>query len=148
MPKILDKTARRYLFVAIDWANRRVFIQVKPHKTVAAARTFLSALQKKTPCHVRTILTDNGSEFTDRLFNRQKQASGKHESDRLCTALEIEHRLARPRTLQTNGVVERFNGRISEVLVTHRFGSGQDPSSVTLERYVLLYNQHLPQLAL
>ena len=42
---------------------------------------------------------------------------------------------------------ERFNGRISEVLATHRFTSGEDLAT-TLTRYVLLYNQHLPQLAL
>lgn len=147
LPQMPDETARRYLFVAIDRATRWVFVQIKPHKTAAAARAFLSALQKAAPCHVRTILTDNGSEFTDRLFNRQKQASGEHEFDRLCAALEIEHRLTKPRTPQTNGMVERFNGRISEVLATHRFESGEDLST-TLERYVLLYNQHLPQLAL
>ncbi|ASJ24588.1 fis family transcriptional regulator [Laribacter hongkongensis] len=44
-------------------------------------------------------------------------------------------------------MVERFNGRISEVLATHRFESGQDLAT-TLEQYVWLYNQHLPQLAL
>jgi hypothetical protein len=44
-------------------------------------------------------------------------------------------------------MVERFNGRISDVLATHRFESGKDLAE-TLERYALLYNQHLPQLAL
>nr|WP_281249549.1 hypothetical protein [Andreprevotia lacus] len=43
--------------------------------------------------------------------------------------------------------VERFNGRISEVLATHRFESGEDLAQ-TLTRYVWLCNQHLPQLAL
>ncbi|WP_157670134.1 integrase core domain-containing protein, partial [Chitinibacter sp. GC72] len=51
------------------------------------------------------------------------------------------------RSPQTNGMVERFNGRISDVLATHRFVSGADLAE-TLARYVLLYNQHLPQLAL
>jgi len=93
------------------------------------------------------LLTDNGSEFTDRLFNKQKQASGKHEFDRLCAVLDIEHRLIKSRHPQTNGMVKRFNGRIAEVLTTHRFHSGEDFAQ-TLARYVWLYNQHLPQLAL
>lgn len=147
LPQMPGETARRYLFVAIDRATRWVFVQIKPHKTAVAARAFLAALQKAAPCHIRTILTDNGSEFTDRLFNRQKQASGEHEFDQLCAALGIEHRLTKPRTPQTNGMVERFNGRISEVLTTHRFTSGEDLAA-TLTRYVQLYNQHLPQLAL
>jgi hypothetical protein len=44
-------------------------------------------------------------------------------------------------------MVERFNGRISDVLRTHRFRSGQDMRQ-TLERYVHLYNHQLPQTAL
>jgi len=45
---------------------------------------------------IRTILTNNGKEFTDRLFGLRKRAqSGKHEFDKLCTALDIEHRLVR-----------------------------------------------------
>ena len=48
---------------------------------------------------------------------------------------------------QTNGMVKRFNGRIANVLATNRFQSGEDLSR-TNERYVWLYNQHLPQLAL
>lgn len=63
---------------------------------------------------IRTILTDNGKEFTDRLFgSRSRQPTGVHEFDRLCQALGIEHRLTKPKTPQTNGMVERFNGRLS-----------------------------------
>ncbi|XZG71924.1 IS481 family transposase [Chitinibacteraceae bacterium HSL-7] len=142
LPQMADETSRRYLFVAIDRATRWVFVQIKPNKTAAAARSFLSALTKAAPFNVHTLLTDNGSEFTDRLFNKQKQASGEHECDQLCAALGIEHRLTKPRHPQTNGMVERFNGRISEVLATHRFESGEDLAQ-TLTRYVWLYNQQL-----
>ena len=48
---------------------------------------------------------------------------------------------------QTNGMVERFNGRIEEVLQSHHFRSGEELET-TLHRYVLLYNQQLPQSAL
>jgi hypothetical protein len=44
-------------------------------------------------------------------------------------------------------MVERFNGRISDVLKTHHFHSGQDMRQ-TLERYVHLYNNQLPQSVL
>ena len=98
--------------------------------------------------HIRTILTDNGKEFTDRLFGlRKRKATGRHEFDLLCADLDIEHRLAPPQHPQTNGMVERFNGRIEEVLQSHHFHSGEDLET-TLDRYVLLYNQQLPQSAL
>jgi hypothetical protein len=44
-------------------------------------------------------------------------------------------------------MVERFNGRIEEVLQSHYFRSGEDLETI-LHRYVWLYNQHLPQPAL
>ncbi len=93
-------------------------------------------------------LTDNGKEFTDRLFaSRARQPSGEHEFDQLCQALGIEHRLTQPKHPQTNGMVERFNGRIADILKTNRFISGEDMEQ-TLLRYVHLYNHQLPQSAL
>jgi hypothetical protein len=54
---------------------------------------------------IRTILADNGKEFTDRLFGlRKRAATGKHECDQLCTDLGIEHRLAPPAHPQTKGI--------------------------------------------
>jgi transposase InsO family protein len=44
-------------------------------------------------------------------------------------------------------MVERFNGRISEVLATNRFQDGEDLRSA-ITRYVWLYNHQLPQKAL
>lgn len=148
LPQMADETTRRYLFVAIDRATRWVFIAIKPNKTAASAKAFLKALAKASPIKITTLLTDNGKEFTDRLFgSRDRQATGNHEFDRLCLALEIAHRLTKPRTPQTNGMVERFNGRIADILKTHRFVSGQDLEE-TLLRYVSLYNHLLPQTAL
>jgi transposase InsO family protein len=71
--------------------------------------------------------------------------SGRHEFDRLCAELDIEHRLT-PRSQNPNGMVERFNGRIEDVLQSHHFRSGEELEA-TLHRYVWLYNQQLPQTA-
>jgi len=148
LPQMQDETQRRYLFVAIDRATRWVFVAIKPNKTAASARAFLKALHKACPIKITRLLTDNGKEFTDRLFaSRERQPSGNHEFDQLCQALGIEHRLIRPRTPRTNGMVERFNGRIADVLKTHRFSSSEDLEQ-TLLRYVALYNHQLPQSAL
>ena len=148
LPQMGDETARRYLFVAIDRATRWVYIAIKPNKSAAAAKAFLKALAKACPIKISRILTDNGKEFTDRLFGaKDRGPSGQHEFDQLCEALGIEHRLTKPRCPQTNGMVERFNGRISDILKTHHFNSGEELGQ-TLHRYVELYNHHLPQSAL
>ena len=94
LPQMSDKTSRRYLFVAIDRATRWVFIRVFRAKSAANARRFLRDLERACPIRIRTILTDNGKEFTDRLFGlRKSSATGAHEFDKLCAALDIDHRL-------------------------------------------------------
>lgn len=147
LPQMQDETSRRYLFVAIDRATRWVFIALKPNKCAVSARAFLKALHKACPLKITRLLTDNGKEFTDRLFgSKDRQPSGEHEFDQRCQTLGIEHRLTRPRTPQTNGMVERFNSRISDIFKTYRFDSALDLEQ-TLHRYVTLFNQHLPQSA-
>ena len=155
-----DETTRRYLFVAIDRATRWVFVRILPAKTAANARRFLRDLHRACPIRIPKILTDRaigtpsvretmarGKEFTDRLFaSRARAPSGTHEFDQLCTELGIEHRLIPPKSPQTNGMVERFNGRISDVLKTNRFDNALDLEQ-TLMRYVHLYNTQLPQAA-
>jgi transposase InsO family protein len=148
LPQMQDESSRRYLFVAIDRATRWVFVQLKANKTAASAQAFLKALHKACPIRINKLLTDNGKEFTDRLFaSKEREPSGNHEFDQLCQELGIEHRLTKPRTPRTNGMVERFNGRIADVLKTHRFNSREDMEQ-TLLRYVALYNHQLPQSAL
>jgi len=147
-PLKLDLDVCPYLFVAIDRATRWVFIRIYNSKTAANARRFLRDLKRACPTRIRMMLTDNGKEFTDRLFSlRKRSPTGKHEFDLLCNDLSIEHRLAPPQHPQTNGMVERFNGRIEEVLQSYHFSSG-DKLETTLHRYVALYNQQLSQSAL
>jgi transposase InsO family protein len=144
LPQMQDESSRRYLFVAIDRATRWVFVQIKKNKTAASAKAFLNAVHKACPMRIQKVLTDNGKEFTDRLFaSRARQPTGEHEFDQLCASLGIEHRLTKPRTPRTNGMVERFNGRIADVLRSHRFNSGEDLEQ-TLLRYAALYNHQFP----
>ena len=76
---------------------------------------------------MHTILTDNGSEFTDRFAVDKKdkpegKPSGQHPFDLLCAAKGLQHRLTRPFHPQTNGMVERFNRRLGEHLAQIRYG--------------------------
>ena len=148
LPQMTDETSRRYLFVAIDRVTRWIFIRIFKTKTAANARRFLRGLERACPIRIRTILTDNGKEFTNRLFGlRKRAATGEHALDRLCVEPSIEQRLTPAKSPQTNGMVERFNGRIKEVLQTHHFRSGEELEA-TLHRCVWLYNQQLPHSAL
>lgn len=146
--RLRQNPTRRYLFVAIDRATRWVFVRIMPTKTAANARRFLRGLHRVSPIRITKVLTDNGKEFTDRLLaSRARAASGSHEFDKPSAELGIEHRLTPPKSPQTNDMIERFNGRIADVLRTSHFDNALDLQQ-TLMRYVVLYNTQLPQSAL
>ncbi len=148
LPLMPDESERRYLFAAIDRATRWVYVEILPEKSAACAQSFLAHLLAAAPFKITTILTDNGKEFTDRFCaTGERDPTGKHAFDRQCAAHAIQHRLIRPHHPQTNGMIERFNGRIADVLATNRFRSGEHLAD-TLQRYVSIYNGYIPQRAL
>src|SRR5438876_4729726 len=58
---------KSYVFVAIDRATRYVYVEIHPKRDAKTAAAFLQAFLAHFPLPVHTILTDNGSEFTDRF---------------------------------------------------------------------------------
>ena len=148
LPQMPDEDRRRYLFAAIDRATRWVYVEILPEKSAACAQGFLKRLLAAAPFKIAKVLTDNGKEFTDRFCaSGEREPIGKHPFDTVCAERRIEHRLIKPAHPQTNGMIERFNGRIGEVLATRRFRSGEHLEE-TLLRYVATYNTHIPQRAL
>ena len=147
LPQMPDESHRRYLFVAIDRATRWVFMHIYADQSEDSSVDFLNRLEQAAPMKIVKLLTDNGSQFTDRFTSKKREPSGQHKFDVRCRALNIEHRLCPPRHPQTNGMVERFNARISEVVNQTRFASAADLEA-TLNQYVKTYNHLIPQRAL
>ena len=147
LPQMPDEKSRSYLFVGIDRASRWVYLEFYPDKTARSAVMFLEKLTRAAPFKIDIILTDNGKEFTDRFSQPDYHASGNHIFDRSCRKHQIEHRLTPSRRPQTNGMVERFNGRIAQIVKTTRFHSVNELHS-TLKSYLYTYNHLLPQKAL
>jgi transposase InsO family protein len=95
---------KRFLYVAIDRRSRSVHLAVKDDETEPSAIAFLREAAAAFPFRLTHVLTDNGSCFTPAFA-------------KACADLGAQYRHTRPRTPQTNGMVERFNGRVgSEVL--------------------------------
>jgi len=115
--------------------------------TQASSVDFLRRLKLASPIKISKILTDKGSQFTDRFATKDKKPSGKHTFNVVCAVLHAEHRLVPLRHPQTNGMVERFNGRINELLQQTRFDSRADLWA-TLLNYLKLYNHHIPKRAI
>lgn len=106
-----------YLYVAIDRATRHVFVRLKESNNIKTSTEFLREFKESFPHKIRILLTDNGPEFTNRSGlkpkNRVRQDI-EHPFNKLCSDLNIDRRHTKPRKPQTNGMVERFNRRISE----------------------------------
>ena len=148
LPQMPDETSRKYLFVGIDRATRWVYMEIRANKSADSAQGFLKNLLQKAPFIISKILTDNGKEFTDRFCaTGQRQPTGNHLFDKVCAIHNIEHRLIKPRHPQTNGMVERFNGRIEDILGQTRFTSASHLKD-SLLKYNQLYNHHIAQKSL
>jgi hypothetical protein len=112
---------KSYAFVAIDRATRYVYVEIHRRRDAETSAGFLRRFLAHFPYPVHTILTDNGAEFTDRFAVDMKnkppgKPSGHHPFDLVCAKHKIDHRLTRPYRPQTNGLVERFNRRITEAI--------------------------------
>src|SRR5215208_1396718 len=95
---------KRSLYVAIDRCSRSVHLAVKDDETEQSAIAFLREAAAAFPFRLTHVLTGNGSCFTPAFA-------------RACAALGAEYRHTRPYSPHTNGMVERFNGRVGgEVL--------------------------------
>jgi transposase-like protein len=144
---------KSYAFVAIDRATRYVYLEVHPKRDAETAAGFLNRFLSHFPHRVHTILTDNGSEFTDRFAVDMKnkpadRPSGRHPFDLVCAEHSIDHRLTRPYRPQTNGLVERFNRRIVEAIgrqpkrgIAHRLFASHVDRDDFLSRFVHDYNR-------
>jgi transposase InsO family protein len=102
LPKIGGE--KRYLFVAIDRATRVVYMKMYERKGGDEAERFARECVDFFPFRIRKVLTDNGKEFLSEAFRLYLEVEG------------IEHRRTRPYSPWTNGMVERYIGRVSEVL--------------------------------
>ena len=147
LPQMPDERSRRYLFVAIDRATRWVYMRIYRDQSELSSSDFVRRLKSAAPMTIKTILTDNGSQFTDRFTSKKREPTGRHAFDQQCALLGYAHRLCPPRHPQTNGMVERFNGRISELVKQTRFASAAELET-TLMLYLKTYNHSIAQRAL
>ena len=144
---------KSYAYVAIDRATRYVYVEVHQKRDAETSAGYLKRFLVHFPYPVHTILTDNGSEFTDRFAVDMKdkpadRPSGKHPFDVICAKRKIDHRLTRPYRPQTNGLVERFNRRLAEAIgrepkrgIAHRTFACQSDRNAFISRFVADYNR-------
>ena len=140
-----------YLLVAIDRTSKFAFVEL--HETVSRrdAADFLRRLIEAVPYKVHTVLTDNGTHFTDPTGNswspveiREMIAERKpfraHAFEYACATNDVDHRLTKPKHPWPNGQVERMNRTIKDATVKRYFYESDEQLRTHLRDFVDAYN--------
>jgi len=145
LPKMEGK--KQYLFVAIDRATRTLFYQIYDAKTADNTVDFMSKCKAFFPFRITHILTDNGLEFTNTLSVSKKRepCTKPSKMDEVCEKENIDHRLTKPNTPKTNGMVERANGIVkSNTILKEQYTNKQAMQTALMQFLVfyMLYRRH------
>lgn len=113
-PELQERGERYYQYTAIDEYTRiRYTWFTNAHDTYASSE-FLRRLVKYFPFKVKTIQTDNGFEFTNRLSWNGFLKDKKTMFESTLEELGIEYKVIKPHTPKQNGRVERSHRKDQE----------------------------------
>lgn len=135
-PKINGK--RWYVFTAIDRISKIAFIQITERKTKKMGAEFLKSVLSFYPYPVRYILTDNGLEFCYKALTLKTKKI--HPFIKICKQNKIQHRTIKFRHPWTNGMVERFNGKIKKNVIRRYLFENETDLKDKLICYLNKYN--------
>ncbi len=97
-----------YQYTCIDEYTRFRYLEVYKEKSTYSSKCFIEKCVAKLPFQIKTVQTDNGLEFTNKLI------TGNTLPTLFETTLErlgIKHKLIKPYTPRHNGKVERSHGK-------------------------------------
>ncbi len=149
--EVRSEQGRLYLLVAIDRTSKFAFVELHEKVTRRVAGDFLRHLAAAVPYKINTVLTDNGTHFTEptgdgwtpediRAMRAEKVPFRCHSFELACADLTIEHRLTKPRHPWTNGQVERMNRTIKDATVKRFHYATHDQLRTHLADFVAAYN--------
>jgi len=138
VPKIKGK--RYYIFTCIDRVTKIAFIWITNRKTMEMGKQFLEKVIAFYPYAIHYILTDNGPEFSYKFLPKRRQTKKEHPFDTICKKNRIEHRTIKFRHPWTNGMVERFNGKVKGKVIKRYIFEGKEDLEVKLICYLNSYN--------
>jgi len=115
------------------------------------AANFLRRLIDAVPYKIHTVLTDNGTHFTDpkgdswtaaelRELIARKEIFRCHAFPLACAQNDIDHRLTKPNHPWTNGQVERMNRTIKDATVRRYHYETHDGLRQHLKTFLDAYN--------
>jgi transposase InsO family protein len=148
---VRTEQGKLHLFVAIDRTSKFAFVELHEKATRRVAGDFLRHLVAAVPYRIHTVLTDNGTHFTEpggdgwtpediKQMRARKEPFLCHSFELACAQLDVEHRLTKPRHPWTNGQVERMNRTIKDATVKRFHYASHDQLRQHLADFVAAYN--------
>jgi transposase InsO family protein len=149
--EVHTEEGRLDLFVAIDRASKFAVAELHEQATRRIAANFLRALIAMVPYTIHTILTDNGTQFTELAHVRKGAEKPEdvqppeglylmHAFDDACERHGIEHRLTKPGHPWTNGQVERMNRTLKDATVKRYYDESHQELKEPLYNFLNAYN--------
>src|SRR5579859_7635928 len=110
----MTKYGNQYIIVATEYLTKWPEARVLPDaKAISVVPFFYKDIICWHECP-KELLTDQGTYFVNKLLNS------------LCNRLGVKHCLSTPYHLQTNGLVERFNKTLCEILAKYSIKYKED----------------------
>ena len=118
--EVRTEQGKLYLLVAIDRTSKFAFVELHERVTRRVAANFLRALIAAVPYKVHTVLTDNGTHFTE-------------PSGNTWTPDEIKEMLARKQLFRAHAFLSR--PRVRTRLRPERCGAPSDQAAASLDEW-------------
>jgi len=135
-PKINGK--RWYIFTCIDRVSKIAYLWITDRKTKEMGAQFLKMVLTFYPYQINYILTDNELEFCYKaLYRKTKKV---HPFVKICRINKIQHRTIKFRHPWTNGMVERFNGKVKNKVIRRYLFKNEADLKLKLIIYLNMYN--------
>lgn len=149
--EVWTEEGKLYMFVAIDRTSKFAFAELHQRATRRVAADFLRRLIEAVPYRIHTVLTDNGTQFTDPTGDGWRPEDIKrmlannevfrcHAFELACARADIDHRLTRPNHPWTNGQAERMNRTIKDATVRRYHYESHDRLREHLKAFLEAYN--------
>ena len=149
--ELWTEAGKLYMLVAIDRTSKFAFAELHQRVTRRIAADFLRRLIDAIPYKIHTVLTDNGTHFTDptgdggrpkeiKRMLANKEMFRCHSFELACAENDIDHRLTKPNHPWTNGQVERMNRTIKDATVRRYHYETHDRLREHLLTFLEAYN--------
>lgn len=127
---------RYYQITAIDEYSRKRVLKIVKEKSTYETSKFAYELEEKFGFKIKTIQTDNGSEFVNDMEKTDKESAFIHT----LKSLDIEHKRTRPYSPWQNGKVERSHREDGKIFYDKEIFTSEKDLIEKVARHQKKYN--------